>query len=173
MILVVFAVPTKARAANPTKNNFGFLRPVEYLGSILVLFLCIFVQYEFRTLISLWLKLDKSKGGMGWDITQKPGLMSMTSGFISMILPLLLTNTLKQKLGIRMACLLLSCLIIIPNTLVPFSVNLPKGAVWACLVICQGLFIALCTIFLSIIQYHLAMQSAVAWLESLLGFLNR
>lgn len=135
------------------------MRSKEYLGSILVLFLCIFVQYEFRTLISLWLKLDETKGGMGWNDSEKPGMMNMTSGFISMLLPLLFTNTLKQKMGIRMACLFLSVLIMIPNTFAPFTVHLPEEVLWASLVICNGLFIALCTIFLSIIS--IALSNAV------------
>lgn len=146
------------------KGKFEFLVSKDYLSSTLILFLSIFSQYTFRTLISLWVKLDESKCGMGWNDPTNPGRMNMTSGVISMILPLVLTNVLKQKFGIRTTCMLLCVWIIVPNSTISYTLKLPDELEWTLLVAFNGLTIAFFTIFLSIVSIAVsnAVDSSVA-----------
>jgi hypothetical protein len=78
--------------------------------------------------------------------------MNATSGIISVALPLMITDTLKRKFGIKTSCILLSIWVIFPNTLISYTGQIGGFFEYPLLVICNGLCIALFTIYLSIIS---------------------
>lgn len=140
------------RNVNKQSGTFSFICKKKYKSSVLVLFLCIFVQYSYRTLVALWIRLDYSKGGVGWDSVMKTGMLNCSSGVICMVLPLVLTDTFKNRFGIKKSCILLSVLIMIPNSFVALARMIEGVWVWTLLIFCNGFCVAICTIYLSIIS---------------------
>ena len=82
----------------------------------------------------------------------KTGVLNCISGLICMILPLILTDTMKNRFGIKTSCMTLSLLIMIPNSVVALARALEGLWVWILLILCNGFCIATCTIYLSIIS---------------------
>ena len=151
--MVITFIPDKHSGSPRTQipKKYSFLKNKDYLSSSLILFLSIFIQYCFRTLISLWLRLEPSRGGMGWKTAEETGKMNALSGIISMSFPLLVTDFLKQKYGVRKTCILLSLWVILPNSLISYSKDFHK-AYYIVLVLCNGFCIAFFTVYLSIIS---------------------
>lgn len=110
------------------------------------------VQFSYRALITLWLRLDAKAGGIGWDSEVNPGIMNSLSGFIVMFAPLLLTDTLQQKFGLRKACSFVALALILPLMLVSLASALDGIAMWAYLVFMNGSAVALTTIMVSVVS---------------------
>jgi hypothetical protein len=69
--MIIIYVPKKeVKAPKFNCELYSFVKSKDYLSSSLILFVSIFIQYCFRTIISLWLRLDLSKGGMGWKLPE-------------------------------------------------------------------------------------------------------
>ena len=102
--------------------------------------------------MTLWLRLDPRSGGIGWDTEVNPGLMNSLSGFIVMFAPLMLTDTLQQKFGVRKACSLVALGLVFPLLLVSLASAMDGWTMWAYLVLMNGLAVALTSIMVSIVS---------------------
>ena len=142
------SVPTSTKSVDYSK----FLKSKYYLLSTLTFFCIGFSQFSYRSLLALWLNLDKEDDGIGWKTELMPGIMSCLSGLIVMLLPLMLTDKIERRLGIRYGCLLVACLAALPLGIISYGYLLTGFWLFLFLIVCNGLCVAFTTISISIIS---------------------
>ena len=111
-----------------------------------------FVQFGYRILIALWVKVDNAHEGLGWSDITYPGYMNGASGVIVTIFPLLCTPLLSTKLGVCKSCLVLTPAMIPIVLAVSWTYALDGIGLWVILILLNGSCVAFSTVGVSFIS---------------------
>lgn len=86
--------------------------------------------------------------------------MNCFSGFIVMLLPLMFTDRIERRFGIRYSCILVSCLTVLPLSIISYGYALSGFWLMTFLIVFNGLCVAFTTVLVSIIS--IAVSNTVA-----------
>lgn len=109
-------------------------------------------QYWYKSILALWLRLDQTNQGLGWDTEFTPGLMNALSGFILLFFPIIFTSRIQNKFGVRGGLIFLAFLHVIPLTCISYGYLISDSWLMIFLVVMNGLLNALTTVLLSFIS---------------------
>ena len=124
----------------------------KYLSITSIYFFHAFVQFSYRTLISLWIKAEINIGGLGWSEAKEPGLMYFCSGFIVSIFPLFMTKRFNKFFGVGRSIIYIELFLIPLLSSIPFNNYLSGPLLWICLIINHGLILSLITMVTSFVS---------------------
>jgi hypothetical protein len=146
-------IPNKPSAAKNKTSQTSLLKNKKFLKITATFFFHAWVQFSYRTLISLWIKTDKSLGGIDWADERKPGIMCCFSGCIVATLPFFINKRLNTLLGVGKSIMFCEAALIPFLIAIPFYNLLNEQALWVLLILTHGLilcFITISTSFISI-----------------------
>lgn len=153
LIFVMLKVPFKHQEYKPNSSYSPLRSNQGFIIITIVYLLHAFVQFSYRTLISLWVKSDTSSGGIGWKTETNLGVVGALSGIIVALVPLILTNKFSKRFSKRNSIIILEFLHI-PFLIIVSCSNLLNGvSLWIVLILCHGFiyaFITMATSFISI-----------------------
>ena len=153
IILVVLYVPYKRPEPSSASEKLTLLSNKNYLISVGIFCVLALVQFGYRILMALFLKLDPSMQGIGWDSERKPGAMNGLSGFIIMLFPLYFSSTLSEKLGIKKTLLALTVTMIPTIFTISWTYLINNNyATFSVLVLLNGICLTSSTVFVSFIS---------------------
>lgn len=127
-------------------KNFDYMIIITIFGFVAL------VQFGFRMLLSLWIKLDQDKKGLGWESESDVGYVNSLAGIVLIFFPLYFTPYLTKKFGVKKTCML------VITAMIPIAITMPlyyfssDVLLWILLAISIGLFISLTTVFTSVIS---------------------
>ena len=148
-------IPGKSRESvgmDGKGNGQGLWRNRKYRHITAVFFLHAWIQFSYRTLVSLWVKSDKSLGGIGWDEERNPGIMCCLSGFIVASIPLILNKRLSKSFGVGRSIIIVEGLLIPLLILMSFNNNFQGLSLWIALIFTHGFILCCITISTSFIS---------------------
>ena len=150
--MVIFYVPNKRSSNNSNVLASSLTHNRSYLLTLLIFGLVALVQFSFRMLLSLWIKLPLDHQGLGWDKEKNVGYVNSLGGIILIFFPLFFTPYLTATFGIKQTCMIV-ILSMIPITLIMPQLYLLQGPLlWISLSTCIGFFISFTTVFTSVIS---------------------
>ena len=150
--MVIVYIPHRPSEHTASSESKSLLRNKNYLLSVGFFFMLALVQFGYRILIALWVKVDTDHEGLGWSDITYSGYMNGASGVIVTLFPLLCTPLLSTKLGIRKTCLVLTAAMIPIILAVPWTYELDGIALWVILILLNGFCVAFSTVFISFIS---------------------
>ena len=141
------------RPVSPDKSEsvrgYSFVRSKSYLLSTSIYVCAAFAQYWYKAILALWVRLDRSKGGLGWDSELNPGLMNGLSGVFLLFFPMLFTSRIQVKFGLRGGFVLLAFLHVVPLCIISYGYYLTDIWLMVFLILNNGLVNAFTTVLMS------------------------
>lgn len=154
-ILLVFKyVPNKSVSPvkSDSKLSYSFVKSKNYLLSTFIYVFAAFSQYWYKSILALWLRLDRNKQGLSWDSELSPGIMNGFSGFFLLFFPILFTSRIQNKFGLRGGFVFLAFLLVLPMCIISYGYFLTDIWLMVFLILNNGLINAFITILMSYIS---------------------
>lgn len=138
--------PTNSSHTRGLFSNRNFIITLSVFSALAL------VQFSYRILIALWVKVGYDEKGLGWETEENPGFMNGASGVFVTLLPLFCTPMLSSKFGIKKTCILLACGMIPVIFAISWSYLLTGAAQWIYVIFMNGCCVAFSTVFVSFIS---------------------
>ena len=152
LIMVYKYVPNKKSSNKSKVSTLSLLKNCDYLLALLIFGLVAFVQFGFRMVMALWIKLSPNSQGLGWTSEADVGYVNSMGGVILIFFPLFGTPYLTKAFGIRQTCMIV-ILLMVPITLIMPQLWVTHGVLlWTLLAFQIGCFISFTTVFTSVIS---------------------
>ena len=152
MGMVVKYVPNKKSSNNSRIQASSLACNKMYLLTITIFGMVGFVQFGFRIIMALWIKLPEDQSGLGWATEENVGYVNAMAGIVLIFFPLYFTPYLNTTYGVKKTCIMVVAAMFPIVILVPEFRHLHGVGLWFCLSVSIGFFISFTTVFTSTIS---------------------
>ena len=149
-------LPNKPSEHSATSRTASLCSNRDYLISVVAFGIITFAGFGYKIVMILWVKLDKDRGGLGWDSELNGAYVSAATGVIVILFSFFAAPRFSKSLGIKKTLALLVSGMIPVLLVISWTYLLNGAMLWVSLIIFHSMQCAFTSMFGSFISVAIA-----------------